>query len=395
MKALKVGMISAALLLSAIGSALADAPASENLKPVGQVKFPGGSELSAQGKYVYAGEMNGDAEPPSRGNRPKDGGIHIIDVSKGMKEVGFLHCPGNDNDVEVVKPGLVVLSFHSNQCALGAGNGLLTVDVSNARKPKVLGYVNTGKNHTHKPLPGTNYVYTAGGGLSGGPGAGPAIVDVSNPRKPEVVARPRTLTTDCHDISFHVSKGKKLGFCAGAIGTGEVQIWDVSDPLNPISIGKIVNPAIQYSHYATASSDGNLLAIDDEAFAAHECRTGQSPTGRVWIYDISTPQVPIPQGSFAAPRGGDGVGVGHYLGWVPSWCLSHGLDWQPGTHNLAVTWFTGGFSVLDLSTPTAPQEIAYFQAEDSATYSALWHNGRLYTNDMTRGVDGFVLKKAR
>jgi hypothetical protein len=65
---------------------------------------------------------------------------------------------------------------------------------------------------------------------------------------------------------------------------------------------------------------------------------------------------------------------------------------MPGTRNLAVTWFTGGVSVLDLSEPTAPKEVAYFQAKDSWTYSALWHRDRLYTNDMGRGVDVFSIK---
>ncbi|HWL66389.1 MAG TPA: hypothetical protein VNP73_10485 [Actinomycetota bacterium] len=384
MKALKIGILAATLLIVAIAPATAEV---EGMKPVGQVKFTGGTELAASGKYIYAGELNGHTD---RNEEPTKGGIHIIDVSKGMKEVGFLHCPGTDNDVEVVKPGLIIVSFSQNQCALGAGNGLMTVDVRNPKQPRVLGFVNTGKNHTHKPLPGTSLVYTAGGGLSGGPAAGPAIVDVKNPAKPEVVAKPQTITTDCHDISFHITKDSKLGFCAGAIGTGEVQIWDVSDPLAPVSIGKVVNPAIQYSHYAVASTDGKLLAIDDEAFAAHDCNTGQSPTGRIWIYDISNPATPIPMGSFAAQRGGDGqTNIGTFPGWTTSWCLSHGLDWQPDTHNIAVTWFTGGVSVLNVDTPSTPQEVAYFQAEDSTTYSALWHNGRLYTNDMRRGVDGF------
>jgi hypothetical protein len=390
MKVLKISILAAALVLAAVVPAIADA---EGMKPVGQVKFTGGTELAASGKYIYAGELNGETD---RNEDPTKGGIHIIDVSKGMKEVGFLHCPGTDNDVEVVKPGLIIVSFSQNSCALAAGNGLMTVDVRNPKKPKVLGFVNTGKNHTHKPVPGTTLVYTAGGGLSGGPGAGPAIVDVKDPRKPVVVGKAQTITTDCHDISFHMTKDKKLGFCAGAVGTGEVQIWDMSDPLAPTSIGKIVNPAIQYSHYAVASTDGNLLAIDDEAFAVHDCNTGQSPTGRIWIYDISNPMAPIPMGSFAAQRGGDGsTNVGTYTGWTTSWCLSHGLDWQPNTHNIAVTWFTGGVSVLNVENPTTPEEVAFFQAEDSTTYSALWHNGRLFTNDMRRGVDGFSMIKAK
>jgi hypothetical protein len=197
---------------------------------------------------------------------------------------------------------------------------------------------------------------------------------------------------DCHDISFRVADDgdRQLGFCAGAVGTGEVQIWDITDPLAPTTIGRIVNPAIQYSHYAIASPDGQLLAIDDEAFAAHECHTGESPTGRVWIYDISNPELPIVQSSYAAKRGGDGT-IGNYVGWIESWCLSHGLDWMPNSRNLAVTWFTGGWSVLNLDDPLSPQEVAHFQSEDSATYSAYWHDGRLYTNDSRRGMDVFQI----
>ena len=368
---------------------------SKNVTLLDDIQYVGGSELAASGKYVYTGQLDGET---NRGELNKNGGLHIIDVSgKKPKEVGFLHCPGNDNDVEVVKPGLVVMGFHQNLCVPQAGNGLMTIDVSNPRKPKILGSIMTGKNHTLKPIPGTNLVYTAGGGLTPHPNNGPAIVDVSNPAKPKIVGTPpKTLSTDCHDISFLMTKEKKLGFCAGAIGTGEVQIWDMTDPLAPTLISKIHNPAIQYSHYAVASSDGKYLAIDDEAFAAQDCNTGQSPHGRVWIYDISNPQVPIPAGSMAAPRGGDGTtNIGNYAGWVDSWCLSHGLDWLPGTHYLGVTWFTGGWSVLSLDQTAVPQEVAYFQAEDSATYSVLWHNGRLYTNDMHRGLDAFSIAKLK
>ncbi len=364
---------------------------SDNIRLIKNVHYEGGTDLSAQGDFLYTGEMNGIV---NRGERPKKGGVHIFDISGGApKEVGFLHCPGNDNDPEVVKPGLIVVGFHTNVCAPQAGNGLMTVDVSNPRKPKILGAIMTGKNHTHTPFPGKPLVYTSGGGLTGGTNAGPAIVDVSNPRNPEVVARPKTVSMDCHDISFHVKGEQKLGFCAGGVGTGAVQIWDVSDPLEPVTIGKIVNPLIQYSHSAVASDDGKLLAIDDEAFAVHDCNTGQSPVGRMWVYDISNPAVPIPLGSFAPPRGGDGqTNIGTLPGWVPTWCLAHFFDWKPDTHQIGVAWYTGGMSVLDFSEPTAPREAAFFRADESATYSALWHRGRLYTSDQRRGLDVFDVK---
>jgi hypothetical protein len=56
-----------------------------------------------------------------------------------------------------------------------------------------------------------------------------------------------------------------------------------------------------------------------------------------------------------------------------------------------VTWFTGGWSLLNVD-GQLPTEVAHYQAEDSQTYSALWHNGKLYTNDAARGFDAFEVK---
>lgn len=392
MKALFLGALAAAVALAPVASArTAEVEKSDNLKHIAQFKWDGGAELAREGRYVYASESNGDSGA-HRGAKPKDGGVHIIDVKK-MKEVGFLHCPGTDNDVEAVRPGLIALAFSSNMCAPTAGAGFMLIDVRNPAKPRVLSSLNTTKSHTFKPYPGGKYLYMAGGNLVGSASRRPVIVDVSNPLKPKIAAQPQ-LVMDCHDISFSfVEEDRKLGFCAGAVGTGEVQIWDASDPLDPAVIGEIFNPMIQYSHYAVANHDGTILAIDDEAFAAHECVTGHSPTGRVWFYDITTPQAPIPIGSRQAPRGG-GPGVGTYTGWVPSWCLSHGLDWHPKKNDIAVTWFTGGVSVLHMEGPSVlPEEVAYFRADDSATYSALWHEeGYLFTNDSARGADVFKIK---
>ena len=394
-RGLGIALLAATVAMAVVVPASADAKyeQSKNVKLIGTVKYKGGTELASSGKYVYTGAIDGETR---RGEDQESGGLHIVDVSGSTpREVGFLDCPGHDNDVEVVKPGLVVMGFSTNKCAPSVGQGLMTIDVSNARKPRVLGAIPAGKNsHTLKPVPGTTLVYVSTGGLTPGGNTGPQVIDVKNPSRPKVVGSPKTITSDCHDISFLMTKEKKLGFCTGAVGTGEVHIWDMSDPLNPTMAGKIVNPLVQYSHYATASDDGKYLAVDDEAFAAHECHSGQSPTGRVWFYDISNPAAPTPVGSFAAPRGGRATaGIGNYAGWVDSWCLSHGLDWMDGTHYLGVTWFTGGWSVLSLDQTALPQEVAYFQdPEQSATYSILFHDGKLFTNDMHRGMDAFTIK---
>ena len=397
MKLFKAVLIGALVALVALGPAASADQAvekSDNLKLIKNFPYDGGSELAAQGRYVYSGEANAKGGQ-NRGTAPEDGGLHIFDT-KTMKEVGFLHCPGTDNDVEVVKPGVVVMSFSQNQCAISAGSGIMLIDVKNPAKPRIISALNTGASHTMKPFPGGKYIYMAGGNLTGSATQGTVIVDVTNVKKPKV-AKEATGVMDCHDVSFSITEeDRQLGFCAGAVGTGEVQIWDVRDPLAPTLISRIVNPAIQYSHYAVANHDGTLLAIDDEAFAAHDCNTGASPTGRMWLYDITTPQAPIPQGSFAPPGGRGGnpayANIGNYAGWVAAWCMSHGLDWHPKKDAIAVTWFTAGVSVIDATDPLQPTEAAYFVAEDSAAYSILWWNGYLFSNDHMRGVDAFKIK---
>ena len=385
-------VLTTALSLAVASSASAADPVkSDNVRHIANFRYDGGGELAAQGRYIYSGEANA-VGGGQRNTKPEDGGLHIYDV-KTMKELSFLHCPGTDNDIEVVKPGLVAMAFSNNLCANQVGEGLMLIDVSNARKPRVISSLTTNSAHTMKTFPGGDYIYMAGGNTTGSLSAGTVIVDVRNPLEPKI-ATTAVGVMDCHDVSFRFTKERKLAFCAGAVGTGEVQIWDVADPLAPTMVGRIVNPAIQYSHYAVANHDATLLAIDDEAFVAHDCNTGASPTGRVWIYDITDPSVPVPVGSVAPPRGGDpaNAGIGHPIGWVASWCMSHGLDFHPTKDAVAVTWFTGGVSVIEVSGQSPPVESAYFQAEDSMTYSALWHAGYLWTNDHMRGVDALEIE---
>lgn len=369
---------------------------SDNVTEIARFDYPGSTEIAFSGKYVYAGQWDGTTD---RGETPDQGGVHVIDVSgKKPKEVGFLHCPGNDNDVDVVRPGLIVLGFHSNKC-FPLGSGLLVIDVSDPTRPTIVGGIEIPDGvHTMTPFPNSPYVYTSPGGGTG-PIGGQTVVDVSNPSKPKVAATFQGTLGQCHDWSFSiVEEDRQLGFCAGGGGNwadGEVSVWDVSDPLDPQLVSQIVNPAMQFPHYALASPDGNLLVVQDENYMLHECYTGKTPLGSIWIYDITNPRLPILVGHADPPRGRDGVGT--LLGWVESWCTSHHYNFVPGTRTLVSGWYTGGSNVLDLEDPSNPKEIAHYLPSDAVVWTAQFYRGRIYVSDFIRGLEVIKVKglKAR
>jgi hypothetical protein len=355
---------------------------SPNVNVVGAHSYTGGTEVTFEGDYVYAGQMNGRT---NRGDTPGQGGFFVFDVAGGGFELaGQLLCPGNDNDVTVVRPGLVAVAHHTSSCNPrfnARGNGIMLVDVSDPAAPVPVGGVAVPSAHTLTVHPSGDYVYVNPGGLANANGI-EAIVDIRNPASPVVAAQFVPNRIGCHDLQFHVDPAKPFAYCAGA---GEIQVWDVSDPLKPVTVGRHVNPAIQFPHNAVVSPDGTKLVIDDEAFGVHECVSEQSLYGSLWIYDISVPDVPLLAGRIAPPASRSVVG--HYEGWSDSWCSAHNYNFIPGTNIVVSSWFTGGTRVHDISDPLRPVELAWYKPADTVAYTAHWHAGRIYVNDSNRGME--------
>ena len=376
-------------------NASAEVNKSKNVKEVGAVKYWGGSHLTFGDGYAYAGNWDG------RGERPEVGGVRIMDISGKPRQVGFFKCPGDDVDVAVVKRGVIVVGHHNAACnpfETGEDNaGVYTLDVSDPSDPKMLGQLNlardvdgqdrTGRqNHSISKYPGKPLIYTNPGGLPSNGQMITHMVDVSNPAKPKVVGefRPDAPSSGCHDFSFQFDKRGKFGICAGLGGTS---IWDVSDPLKPKVISEIVNPLIQFSHYAVASADGKILAINDENITANDCVEQETPTGAIWFYDIS--DIENPQFvSYHSPRRG-GAPIGSFES-PNGTCTSHDFNWVDN-RKLVVPWYTGGFSVIDVKDPAAPTEIAYYQ-DGGSMWSAHFYEGRIYTNDQLLGFKAFEVK---
>lgn len=346
-----------------------------------RTQYTGGTEIAWDGDFVYTGELNGHTGRDQVANK---GGIHIFDVSQpAPTELGFLACAGSDNDVAVIRPGLIAVAHHKSTCnPRTAGNGIFLVDVSDPTAPRVLGGVGVPSAHTLTPKPGSNYLYVHPGGLAVGGGV-TSIVDITDLTRPKVAATFKPSAAGCHDLQFLAAGTKDLAFCASG-GAGEVQTWDVSDPLAPKIIGRIVNPAIQFPHNAVPSPDGKLLVINDEAFAAHECATGTSVEGSLWAYDITDPTMPVLAGRVAPPTSSVAVNV---AGGTNKWCTAHNYNFIPGTRTLAVSWFTGGTTIENLDNPMAPVRMAHYQPQDADAYTAHWYDGRVWVNDMNRGLE--------
>ena len=373
--------------------AAAEIDKTENVKVLGQFRYPGtnyppevaddyflgGTDIAFQGRFIYAMQQG-----------PK-GGVHVFVHPKNQgppRKIAFIPCPGEQNDVAVVKPGLIALAYHESTCAGKAGGGVRLINVENPRRPKYLGAVNDlpGGSHTLTVYPGKPIIYASPGGLPINGGGTEQILDVSDPNKPKKVADYQPNPSGCHDFTFHVKGDKKLGFCAGE---GETQIWDVSDPLAPVILTHIPHAGqMVFPHSVAVTHDGKYAIIGDENFEVHDCAgNSDSPTGAMWIYDIQNPATPVLIGYYKVPRGQAPVADAR-----ATWCTAHLFNFVPNTYILVASWYAAGMNVIDFTDMSAPEEIAHFMGTDkdyTNYWSAYWYRGRIYANDRTRGLDVF------
>lgn len=340
------------------------------------------TDLDFSGRYAYMGRWNGSS---ARGEAA--GGVYIYDIAgRTPKELSFVPCGGSQNDIAVVRPGLIALGYHRNLCGKPSG-GITMIDVRDPRQPKILGSVaqKPWGTHTLTAYPGKDLIYASPGSWgyeSEAEGGGDEyIIDVSDPVKPKVVATFDPKIAGCHDLSFRITAKSQLAFCAGDTMT---QIWDVSKPLKPVIIASIYNPLSGFNHSAEVSSDGKILAIGEETFV-DDC--GPGFMGSIWVYDISDPVNPKRMSHFSIPRGSP-VGDEGPFGYS---CSAHNFKFIRGTHVLVASWFRSGMNVLDLSDPAQPKEIAYFDPAEGSYWSAYWYKGHIYASGAP-GLDVFEVR---
>lgn len=192
----------------------------------------------------------------------------------------------------------------------------------------------------------------------------------------------------CHDIQVYWSAKRKL---AAAACMGEGQLWDISDPASPLTVGRISrveNNALDFFHSAVFTWDGRLVLFGDEVIGQAACGRSQR-RGNIWVYRAASPGNALRLlGRYSVPRVQGSYCSVHLFNVVPTGSRRY----------LAVTSaYSAGTSVVDFTKPAAPREVAFFDPPDPAanTWASYWYNGLVVANDINRGLDVFRLTDRR
>jgi hypothetical protein len=377
------------------------------------------SDLAFWGRLAYAGHYDG---------------FQIIDVANPRKPrqlVDYKDCPGSQHDVSVWG-SLLFVSVETPRSSPACDSvtqspgfeGIRIFDVSNPRSPELITGVPTDcGSHTHTLVPDTRndrvllYIasYTASvipvsafgnecvrfdaQGQRAHNKISVVEVPLDNPAASSVVSEPRFPQNDrngipgylgCHDITVFMEIDRAASACMD-----EGQIWDISDPENPVTIARIHNPNVEFFHSATFSYDARTVIFGDEAGGGTgpRCRPQDADTlGALWFYDTASldnmdaTTVEPWLSSWKVPR--DQVAIEPGQAQDPN-CTMHNFNTLPTKKRdvLVSSAYAAGTTVVDFTDARNPTEVGHLDPFGANSWSAYWYNGNIITNDGGRGVD--------
>lgn len=227
----------------------------------------------------------------------------------------------------------------------------------------------------------SGFLYRLGGSGSAPAGtlAGLRIYDLVDPVNPVYVgdwtsryihdAQVVTWTTGPH-------AGKEIAFCFSNTfsggGSPGVDILDVTDKANILSLSRATYDSPAYSHQGWLSPDQQYLYLNDEL---DEISFATTTTTR--IIDVSDPANPLQVGSFTNGN----TSIDHNL-----YTLGN---------RIYESNYRSGLRIYDATDPVNPFEIAYFDtwpADDNANFNGLWNNypylpsGIVIGSDLEKGL---------
>jgi len=335
-------------------------------------------------------------------------------------------CPGGQGDVSAVG-NLVILSIDEtlsdDSCEARRvpeteqnWEGIRIFDLADPRDPQYVAAVRTRcGSHTHTVVPDPAsadrvfvYVnaYSRGASLNC-TGRNPLqVIEVplGDPRRAGVVAEldlfddatafgpedrvaggaETRSTTGCHDITAYPAKALAVAACRG-----DGLLLSIADPLSPVVLQRVRDPAVTFWHSGIFDNDATRIVFQDElgdgfintcspAFGADR------GADTVWLIQ---PDALAKAGTFKLPRTQSDLEK----------CVAHsgGLVPVPGRFIVAQAWLEGGVSVIDFTDPAAPVELTWFDRPDygyamdytAGIWSAYSYRGYLYASDMYEGLE--------
>lgn len=367
----------------------------EGLKIVANIEYQGGTDMEfvTQKGRDYA--ITGAA--PGVGGA-KFGAMRVIDITKPDKPklVATLECSLYQMDVQISHDQKTVIlgadaAGGPDSCLAIGRQGSLTVDISNIKKPKAIGFGEAGKgSHNITAHPTKPYIYNSNSELA--PGAENSEIEIwsiKNPAKPELVNTVPSVPHPPHDVSFN-----KDGTRAVTAAISHIDIFDTEDPENPTLLFTTQCPGCSITHDAKFTPDGTHVVVGDEGGGgnAYPC-----PGGALYVYQFQDPAM-ILQGVYEPQE----LIVARSGQTTPAACTSHVFDISDDSSKIAISWYSAGTRYLDISNPvgvtfgsqgTGIQELGWFMPEGGVTWSSKFYKGPwIYSNDEFRGFDVFKIE---
>jgi choice-of-anchor B domain-containing protein len=274
-------------------------------QPVSAANVWGFVDLNDNREYAVLGLRNGTA---------------IVDVTDPVSPREVVTIPGNSSPWREVKVYQVRDAAANRWRAYAyvtteaANSGLQTIDMSGLPLTATLASTNfdTSSQHTvyisnidyttNVAIPGqTPVLYVAGSNLNGGSWR---AYGLANPAAPQLLSSAPT-TRYMHDSTSLLISDARASQCAPGhnpcellvdFNVEQVELWDVTNKLQPVLIGTGTNPNNRYIHSGWPNADSRFLLFHDEL---EEIQLGLST--RIYTLDLSNLASPSVVVSYQGP----------------------------------------------------------------------------------------------
>jgi len=205
------------------------------------------------------------------------------------------------------------------------------------------------------------------------------IYSLANPSAPAFVASwPDRYVHDAQIVTYTSgpNAGRQIAFCCSGLNGGSVDtgldILDVTDKANILTLSTTIYPLGQYSHQGWLSADFQYFYLGDELDEGNL----NLPT-KTFVFDVSNLNQPTLTGDFTNSN----PAIGHNM-------------YTVGT-TLFQANYRSGLRVFDVSNPLAPVETAFFDTyptDDLGQFNGLWSvypyfpSGLVIGSDLERGL---------